>query len=244
MNVIVYGDFNCPYSYLASQRADRLLRSGIGVDWRAVEHDRTLPVTGLRSAASQVDWDREIAALALAAERAPAGPPAVVSNTMAATAAYAEAIGDGDGDGDGKGDGDDVADQLRRAVFRAIWMDGANLSSGYEVRRLVTAAMWPPEDFNDQLASPDIPSRLIQDTDLTRITRRSGGTVQADGGPLSTDGWERIRRWRRDWLALPVPIVPTVIGPDLTARPGLDGLRYLAELSGVASTRVRLTAAA
>ncbi len=235
MNVIVYGDFNCPYSYLASQRADRLIRSGIAMDWRAIEHDRELPATGLRLAASPVDWDREIAevtALALTAERAPAGPPTVVSNTMAATAAYAEAIRDR------------VADQLRRAVFRAIWVDGANLSSGYEVRRLVTAAMWPPEDVTDQLASPDVPSRLIQDPDLTRITRRSGGTVQADGGPLSTDGWERIRRWRHDWLALPGPIVPTVIGPDLVARPGLDGLRYLAELAGAGSTRARLTAAA
>ena len=35
----------------------------------------------------------------------------------------AEAIGDG------------VADQLHRAVFRAIWADDANLSSGYEVRQ-------------------------------------------------------------------------------------------------------------
>jgi 2-hydroxychromene-2-carboxylate isomerase len=45
--LVIYGDFNCPYSYLASQRADLLCRSGhAAVDWRAVEHDPGLTVTG------------------------------------------------------------------------------------------------------------------------------------------------------------------------------------------------------
>lgn len=40
MKVIVYGDFNCPYCYLASQRSARLARDGMTeIDWRAVEHD-------------------------------------------------------------------------------------------------------------------------------------------------------------------------------------------------------------
>ncbi len=30
MTMIIYGDFNCPYSYLASQRVGRLREAGVG----------------------------------------------------------------------------------------------------------------------------------------------------------------------------------------------------------------------
>ena len=40
MKLVLYGDFNCPYSYLASTRVDVLLERQIAeVEWRAVEHD-------------------------------------------------------------------------------------------------------------------------------------------------------------------------------------------------------------
>jgi 2-hydroxychromene-2-carboxylate isomerase len=58
--VIIYGDFNCPYSYLASQRAGLLSKAEIAVDWRAVEHDRRMPVTGSRTDADRAGWDREL----------------------------------------------------------------------------------------------------------------------------------------------------------------------------------------
>ena len=122
-------------------------------------------------------------------------------------AAYAEAVSDG------------VADELRRRLFRAIWVQGLHLSSAYEVRRLITAVMWPQEDITDRLASPDIPSLLLRDPDMTRIVRRSGGTIAPDGGPLTTAGWQRIRQWRQEWLALPSQVVPAVTGhgPDRAA---------------------------
>jgi 2-hydroxychromene-2-carboxylate isomerase len=228
MNVIVYGDFNCPYSYLASQRADLLNRAGVAVNWRAVEHDRGLPVTGSQSDSDRAAWDRElaeVASLALPGEHVPAGPPVLISNTGAAVAAYAEAVSDG------------VADELRRRLFAAIWVQGLHLSSAYEVRRLITAVMWPAEDITDRLASPDIPSLLLRDTDMARIVRRSGGTIAQDGGPLTTAGWRRIRQWRQEWLALPSQVIPVVIGADQVVRPGVDGLRYLAELADTAGLR-------
>ncbi len=233
--MIVYGDFNCPYSYLASQRADLLSRGGVSVDWRAVEHDCGLPVTGSRPDSNQAAWDRElaeVASLALPWEQVPAGLPVLISNTKAAVAACAEAASDG------------VAGELRRRLFAAIWVQRLHLSSAHEVRRLVTAVMWPQEDITDRLASPDIPSLLLRDPDLARIVRRSGGTIAVDGGPLTTAGWRRIRQWRREWLGLPSQVVPTVIGPDHVVRPGIEGLRYLADLAGRAGVRPLLPARA
>jgi 2-hydroxychromene-2-carboxylate isomerase len=225
MKVIIYGDFNCPYSYLASQRADVLCRSGIRVDWRAVEHDRWLPLTGRRSAGDPAAWDRElaeVASLALPGERVPASPPVLITNTHAAVAAYAEAVSDA------------VAGELRRRLFAAVWAQGLHLSSAYEVRRLVTAVMWPQEDITGQLTSPEIPSLLIRDPDLTRIVRRSGGTIAPDGGPLTAAGWQRIAFWRQEWLRLSSQVIPAVIGPDKVARYGADGLGYLADLASAA----------
>ena len=43
----IYGDFNCPFSALASVRADVLLAAGgYEVEWRAVQHDTAIPVAG------------------------------------------------------------------------------------------------------------------------------------------------------------------------------------------------------
>jgi predicted DsbA family dithiol-disulfide isomerase len=46
-DLVLYGDFNCPFSALASSRAAELERGGVAtVDWRAVEHDSGLPRHG------------------------------------------------------------------------------------------------------------------------------------------------------------------------------------------------------
>lgn len=233
MNVIVYGDFNCPYSYLASQRADRLVRARVArVSWRAVEHDRGLAVTGTSAGTDSAGWQRElaeVAALALPGEHVPPAPPPVISNTGPAVAAYAEAVSDG------------IADELRRRLFDAIWVHRAHLTV-FAVRRVVTELMWQPENAAYRLASPDLPDLLDHDPDLDRIVRRSGGTLAPDGGPVTTAAWQRIRHWRAEWLALPSQVIPAVVGPGQIVRSGVDALRYLADLAGTASVPPQLRA--
>ena len=147
MHLIVYGDFNCPYSYLASQRADALVRAcRAEVEWRAVEHDRRLALTGTRSGSDPARWQRELAEVAALAgldEQAPGAAPALVSNTGAAVAACAEAVTDG------------VQDELRRSLFSEIWVRLRHVSGPSEVRQLVRAA--------------DVPGRAAR-----RVPRRTG----------------------------------------------------------------------
>jgi hypothetical protein len=47
MTLVVYGDFNCPYSALASARVDALLEAGHEIEWRAVQHDASMPDDGV-----------------------------------------------------------------------------------------------------------------------------------------------------------------------------------------------------
>ena len=178
MKVIVYGDFNSLYCYLASQRADRLVREGkADVEWCAVEHRPRLPVTGAKPPPGSVgaqDDLAEAAQLALPGEQLPAGPPAVISNTRAAVSAYAEAVADG------------IQARLRLRLFEVIWAQGRNMSSAYDVRRVVAALQWPTDPISLHLASPDLPAPVLHDPDPMRIVRREGGTITPDGGPLTT----------------------------------------------------------
>jgi hypothetical protein len=160
VKVIVYADFNCVYCFLASQRADRLTREGTAeVDWRAVEHLPRLPVTGYKPRPGEAqpggeageDDLAEAARLALPGEHLPAGPPAVISNTRAAVSAYAEAITDG------------IQDRLRLRLFESIWAQGRNMSSAYDVRRVVAALLWPADPIYPHLVSPDLPTPVLHD---------------------------------------------------------------------------------
>ena len=79
MKVIIYGDFNCLYCHLSSQRADWLVRAGTAnVEWRAADHRPRLPVTGAKPPPGGAGGDddmAEAARLALPADWLPAIGP-------------------------------------------------------------------------------------------------------------------------------------------------------------------------
>jgi len=234
MHLIVYGDFNCPYSYLASQRVDELARLGRAeVEWRAVEHDRALALTGTPSSLDPERWQRELGELALIAEedeQAPGAAPSVISNTGAAVAAYAEAVTDG------------VQDDLRRSLFSEIWVNRRHLSSPYGVRQLVCALMYPAGTRSDQLAVPDLPSPIHHRAAPGALPRLSGCTISPDGVPLTAGGHGRIRQWRDGWLSGAAGMVPALSLPDGMLT-GVPALTRLAELAGKTTAGARLPAA-
>jgi DSBA-like thioredoxin domain-containing protein len=225
MTLIVYGDFNCPYSYLASQRVDAVVRAGQAeVEWRAVEHHPRLALTGTPSGAAATSWEREIAevtSLARPGERPPAAAPPLVSNTGAAVAAYAEAVTDG------------VQDELRRRLFQAVWVHQRHISSPYEVRQLVRPLMYPDGLRSEHLAVPDLPPRTLHSTHLGLLPRLSGCTIAPDGGPLTTEGYRRIRQWRREWEQGSGGVVPALAVSDGVLT-GVAALTHLADLAATA----------
>jgi predicted DsbA family dithiol-disulfide isomerase len=118
VHLVLYGDFNCPFSALDSDRAARLEQTGTAtVDWRAVEHAPDISRTG-DSAASIEEVDRELEqvyALLVDGEDLHLARPARPSNSRAAVEAYAAVE-------------PNRRAEARVALFRAYWSDGRDLS--------------------------------------------------------------------------------------------------------------------
>jgi 2-hydroxychromene-2-carboxylate isomerase len=119
MKLVIYGSFNCPYSFLASRRADHLVELGVAsVEWRAVVHDTDVPPEGLPVSGELAEtFDREleeIRDLLRVGESYPATRPTVQPNTTLAVAGYSTVTGV-------------AADRLRVAVFDAFWVKGLDI---------------------------------------------------------------------------------------------------------------------
>ncbi len=198
--IVIYGDFNCPYSYLASLRADLFVAAGIEVDWRAVEHAAQLPVVGRRlddgGQSKIADELGSVRQLLTPDEPFAAATPSVLPNTAAANSGYAEAVGSG------------VGHLVRRALFDAYWTRGTDIGSVDVLRTMLAAPI-------RQGHSPAFP------------LRESGFAVSTNRGPITTAAYRRLTTWHGDWAELATWTTPTVV-VDGGRHVGVDGLRWLA----------------
>jgi hypothetical protein len=177
--VVLYGDFNCPWSYLASRRARVLQDAGVDVDFRAVEHDPWLPGPDR----SRFDDLREemdlVAAQLLPGEELPYSLAGFVTRTRAAVSGYAEAYAA------------DVAPRVRDLLFEAFWLSGLDIGNAKVVRMLLV----------DAIRSGSSPSEPLRDwgyaVDVT------GGPVSTTAWGL-IGAWDR--EWHDDGNQV-VPIV-------------------------------------
>jgi 2-hydroxychromene-2-carboxylate isomerase len=159
----IYGDFNCPFSALASVRADVLLASGAyEIDWRAVQHDVNIPAAGEPVEGETRDMlaseIRDITALTTSGELLELRVPSVRPNTAAASAAFAAG-------------GQDEA--LRQRLYAALWSEGRDIGAADELERLGaggrdhdTAAAWQQEF--DALPQPVTPTLVLPDGYVSR----------------------------------------------------------------------------
>jgi hypothetical protein len=164
MDLVIFGDFNCPFSALASARADRLERAGVvRVDWRAVEHDPAIPragepVQGLLVA----ELDRELEqvhGLLVAGEELALRRPTLRSNTRRAVETYASV---------------DPAHRAatRSELFWAYWIDGDDLGDPRllddvsSTRAPETAERWRHEWI--ELGRPIVPMMCLPDGYVSR----------------------------------------------------------------------------
>jgi predicted DsbA family dithiol-disulfide isomerase len=131
MELVIYGDFNCPYSCLASARAEALSAAGIAeVDWRAVEHDQDIPAPSQPAEGELREmFDREVEevlGLLRPGETFPMRRPPVQPNTALATAAFASLRA-------GK------RPAARRRLFDALWFEGRDIGDPTLVTELAGA---------------------------------------------------------------------------------------------------------
>jgi hypothetical protein len=159
----IYGDFNCPFSALASARADTLLALGHKIDWRAVQHDPTIPSDGEviegAAVADLVGEVEEVRQLGGSDVDFCLVVPSVRPNTAAACAAFATA--------------GENADLMRRRLFAAVWVEGINVGDRAELDRLgvartdeILAGRWQHEF--DALPAPITPTLVLPDGYVSR----------------------------------------------------------------------------
>ena len=198
--VVVYGDFNCPWSYLASRRAAVLAEDGVDVDWRAVEHEpwrpRRFSDSSVRFRCLREEMERVMSCL-LPGEQLPYSLAGFVPYTRAAVSGYAEAYVAG------------VPAQVRDLLFEAFWMHAFDLADAQAVRTLLVDAVRSGSSSTSELH------------------RTWGYAVDITGGPVTTTAWRLLGSWTEQWQATGKETVPVVLVDEDDPRFGVDAVEWL-----------------
>lgn len=196
--MVLYVDFTCAWSYLASRRAAILqLTGGPVFDVRAVEHAPRRPgdpnsasLTRLRATTEQVTGHL------LTGEERPYALACFVPHTEAAVSGYAEAYGAG------------VASRVRHLLFEAFWLHAVDLGDPYLIRTLLVDAIRSGSSRSEAL-------------------RKWVDAVDVTGGPITTTGWRLVRQWHAEWTGLGVGAVPLLLIEDASPLVGAAAVEWL-----------------
>lgn len=179
--ITVWGDFTCPWSYLAWQRTELLADDGMVIDWRTVEHDpwHHLTPVDVTDRYQQLHAEMpEVLAHLLPDEDLPYTLAGFVPFTAAATSAYAEAYAAG------------VARPVRKRLFEAFWRHGVDLNQAKVLQTMLA-------------------DDLRQGTSSSELVTMWGYALDVTGGPITTSAWQAIRDWREEWEE-PSGVTPTL----------------------------------
>jgi len=164
VHLVIYGDFNCPFSALASARAANLEARGLAeIEWRAVEHDPAIPLAGEPvTGERRGEFERELAqirSLLVADEIDRLRVPEPRANTGLATVVYAAAP-------------EHLRPELREQLFDAYWTRGEDLgpellqSLGATRRDEETAVSWRTAWL--AFADPIVPTMVLPNGYVSR----------------------------------------------------------------------------
>lgn len=124
-SITIYGDFTCPWSYLAFRRAEVLAADGAEIEWRAV--GGRPPASG-GSSSLRGDVNLVVSKL-LPGEELPLDIPAFRPRTAPAVGAYAEGYAAG------------VPMPVARVLFESFWLHGIDIGDLHVLRTLLTGQL-------------------------------------------------------------------------------------------------------
>lgn len=212
--VIVYGDFASAWSYLASRRAHRLEAAGLAVvDWRAVRSlDTRRWLPQAVTARSRIA--RETLPQVIDALLPGEELPVDLGELVPFTEAAQSAYAEAYVAG--------RAEEVRRILFQALWIHHLDVNDPEVLRTLLC----------DVLVGSDSPSEVVRETGMVPSMTR---------GPISTQAWQRLRTWSRQWQQLRSTQTPVLLlngHEPLVGRGAVDWLGAQLSLQGLGSTGI------